>query len=208
MTAHSHTVAIVDDDEAVRTALARLLALHGFEIRTFDSPDTFLAAVPPFAPHCAVLDLKMPAIGGLELQAEMARRRLAIPVIFLTGHGDVPASVRAMKQGATDFLEKPVRPDALLQAIRGAIALDTTRRLARLRTEHARSRLAVLSAREKEIFELIVKGKLSKEVGWELGITERTVKFHRGRIAEKLGGASVADLVRLAEQATADEETN
>jgi FixJ family two-component response regulator len=148
-----------------------------------------------------VIDLKMPGLGGLELQAEMARRGIAVPVVFLTGHGDVPASVRAMKQGAADFLEKPVRPERLTEAIRSAIAIDAARRLVRVRSEQARARLAVLTSREREIFDLLVRGHLSKEIGWQLGITERTVKFHRGRIVEKLDGASLAELVRLAEQA-------
>ena len=194
-------VFVVDDDPAVLKGICRLLRSAGLEALPFSSPQEFLARVDLETEGCAVLDLAMPGLDGLTLQRELSRRGSGIPVVFLTGHGDVPTSVQALKNGAADFLTKPVEDAVLLQAVRAALDADRTWRAARRDLAEIRRRLETLTPREREVLEGVVSGRLNKQVGSELGITEKTVKVHRGRVMEKMGASSLADLVRLAERA-------
>ncbi len=200
-TAESIRVAVVDDDDASRTSLVRLLRLEHYDAQGFDAPTDFLATVGarPFA--CAILDLRMPGMTGLELQRALAERAPAMPVLFLSAFGTIPESVRAMKEGAVDFLEKPVRPDAILDAVQRAVATVQVRAASDARREAARSRLADLSPREREVLHAVVRGRLNKQIAADLGITVRTVKFHRARMMEKTGAESVPELVRLLDDA-------
>ncbi len=191
---------IVDDDESMRAALQRLLTEGGFETRVYGSTGEFLLEPLPDQPACLLLDVRMPGPSGLELQAALRRRNVMVPVIFLTGYADVGSSVRAMKAGAVDFLEKPVEPAVLFAAIRSALAQDESRRAAGEAAERQRRRLDVLNAQQREVFEGIVAGKLNKQIAHELGISERTVKTRRAEVMAKLDADSVAELVRQAEQ--------
>ena len=192
-------VFLVDDDDDLRRATQRLLAASGFEVQEFRSAEEFLAAFDPKQPGCLLLDMRMPGQSGLELQRTLAERGAAPPIVFLTGRADVPTSVYAMKQGAIDFLEKPVREDERVLALERALALDA--RLRQERGERARieRRYDRLTPREREVFTEIVAGRLNKQAAYALGIAERTVKLHRSRVLEKMGAGSVADLVRMAE---------
>jgi len=194
------TVFVVDDDDALRRATTRLLASHGFTVKAFASAEEFVAAFDPEASGCLLLDLRMPGQSGLELQRTLGERGATLPIVFLTGHADVPASVHAMKHGAIDFLEKPVNEVQLVDALGRAIARDTEMRA--LRTERARlqRRYDALTPREREVFDEVVAGQLNKQAAYALGIAERTVKLHRARLLEKMGAASLADLVRMAER--------
>lgn len=185
---------IVDDDEGMRTAIARLLRAEGYEVRIYSSAGDFLLAPPPPAPGCVVLDLQMPGPSGLDLHEALQRHPLPLPVVFLTGHGDVASGVRAMKSGAVDFLTKPVQPADLLKAV--AAALDRNRS-ARVQQD-AQACHARLTARERSVFEHVVAGKPNKVIARALGITERTVKMHRAQVMAKMRAASVAVLVRTA----------
>jgi FixJ family two-component response regulator len=193
-------VHVVDDDDSVRVAVARLLDAAGYEVRAYSSAGEFLIAGPGDAPGCIVLDVRMPGPSGLELQDALAKQERRLPVIFLSGHGDVPMSVRAMKAGAVDFLTKPVERDALLDAVSAALARDAQHRTARQRVDGVRARYETMTAREREVFAGVVAGKLNKRIATELGTAERTVKAHRSRVMVKMGVTSVAELVRLAEQ--------
>jgi FixJ family two-component response regulator len=177
-----------------------LLQAAGYEVRGYASAGEFLLAGPGDTPGCVVLDVRMPGPSGLDLQAALAGQADALPLIFLTGHGDIPMSVQAMKAGAVDFLTKPVQRDALLTAVRNALARDAESRVARGRASALHSRYESLTARERVVFSLVVAGKLNKHVASELGISERTVKAHRAQVMEKMGVTSLAELVRLAEQ--------
>jgi FixJ family two-component response regulator len=181
---------IVDDDEDVRTAVARLLRTNGYEVRTYASAGDFLLAPPAAAPGCVILDLQMPGPGGLELQ-----QAVSLPVVFLTGRGDVASSVRAMKAGAVDFLTKPVEPADLLKAVAAALDRDRSSHAQR----EAKARHASLTARERSVFEHVVAGKANKEIARALGITERTVKMHRAQVMAKMQAGSVAELVHMGE---------
>jgi FixJ family two-component response regulator len=181
---------VVDDDEEMRTGLTRLLRAEGYEVRTYASAGDFLLKPPAPGPGCVVLDLQMPGPSGLELQ-----QAVSLPVVFLTGRGDVTSSVRAMKAGAVDFLTKPVEPADLVKAVQTALERDHSRRLQR----EAQARYASLTARERSVFEHVVAGKANKEIARELGITERTVKMHRAQVMAKMQAGSVAELVRTAE---------
>lgn len=194
------TVFVVDDDDALRRATTRLLVSHGFTVKAFASAEEFVAAFDPEASGCLLLDLRMPGQSGLELQRTLGERGATLPIVFLTGHADVPASVHAMKHGAIDFLEKPVNEVQLVDALGRAIARDTEMRA--LRTERARlqRRYDALTPREREVFDEVVAGQLNKQAAYALGIAERTVKLHRARLLEKMGAASLADLVRMAER--------
>lgn len=194
------TVFVVDDDDALRRATSRLLVSHGFTVKAFASAEEFVAAFDPEASGCLLLDLRMPGQSGLELQRTLGERGATLPIVFLTGHADVPASVHAMKHGAIDFLEKPVNEVQLVDALGRAIARDTEMRA--LRTERARlqRRYDALTPREREVFDEVVAGQLNKQAAYALGIAERTVKLHRARLLEKMGAASLADLVRMAER--------
>ncbi|HEY1251452.1 MAG TPA: response regulator [Thermoanaerobaculia bacterium] len=194
-------VFIVDDEAPVRRGLTRLLRAAGLEATAFESPEAFLHELPADATGCVILDLSMPRLDGLALQRELASRGCSLPIVFLTGRADVPQSVQAMKGGAADFLTKPVDDEVLLSAIRQALDADRSGREARSETDAVRHRLAALTTREREVLAGVVDGKLNKQIGGELGITEKTVKVHRGRVMEKMAAGSVAELVHLAARA-------
>ena len=200
MTPHP-TVFIVNDDAAVLKSLARLLRSARLDVLAFGSPQEFLERHDPRAPGCLVLDLAMPGLNGLELQAALMAKGSTIPIIFLTGHGDIPTSVQAMKRGALDFLTKPVKDDDLLQSVKAAIEKDRTARQARAELDDIQARLATLTQREREVLIHVVSGQLNKETAAELGIVEKTIKVHRARVMEKMKVDSVVELVRLTERA-------
>jgi FixJ family two-component response regulator len=189
---------IVDDDEAVRTGLARLFRAHGYAIREYRSAGEFLLDVPGDHAGCIVLDLGMPGPSGLDLQQALARLRPTLPIVFLTGRGDVASSVRAMKAGAVDFLTKPIDPEVLVEAVRVALAGDAATRRERDARRAVAMRFATLTPRERQVFAGIVRGSLNKVVAHDLGIAERTVKMHRAQVMDKMQAASVAELVRMA----------
>lgn len=192
---------VVDDDESLRTALLRLLGAAGFEARGYASTGDFLLQPPPDRPGCVVLDLRLPGgPSGLDLQAALKGKGITLPVLFLTGHADVPTSVRAMKAGAVDFLEKPIERQALFDALQRALAQDQRQRAARDQADSLRARFARLAPREREVFELIVAGKMNKQIADELGIAERTVKAERAQVMEKLGANTAVELGGLAER--------
>ena len=197
----SPTVFIVDDDAAVLKSLARLLRSARLNVLAFGSPQEFLERYDPRAPGCLVLDLAMPGLNGLELQAALTVKGSAIPIIFLTGHGNIPTSVQAMKRGALDFLTKPVNDDDLLKAVQAAIEKDRLARIARAELEDIQARLDSLTPREREVLTHVVSGQLNKQTAADLGTVEKTIKVHRGRVMEKMKVHSVAELVHLAERA-------
>jgi FixJ family two-component response regulator len=193
-------VFVVDDDASVRRSVARLLKAHGYQPQVFASAQDFLQHEGDHGPGCLVLDLQLPGLSGLDLQAELAAADRAIPIVFISGHGDIPSSVRAMKAGAVDFLAKPFRAEVLLEAVRAALARDIRERHSREAVDAVAARLETLTARERQVLALVVTGKLNKQIAHELGTTEKTVKVHRSRAMHKLGASSVAELVRLAEK--------
>ena len=195
------TVYVVDDDPSVRAGLSRLLQSMGLTVKTFASAREFLEQAVSEEPGCLIVDLRMPAMNGLELQEQLMTRNLNLPVIFLTGYGTVPASVRAMKRGAVDFLEKPVDDQVLLDAIYQALEKDRGNRHNQAEVKSIQDRLKSLTPREYEVFTLITTGLLNKQVAYELGTAEKTIKVHRARIMEKMRCESLAQLVRLAEKA-------
>jgi FixJ family two-component response regulator len=195
------TVYVVDDDPSVRAGLSRLLQSVGLTVKTFTSAREFLDQVVAGEPGCVIADLRMPAMSGLELQEQLMTRNLNLPVIFLTGYGTVPASVRAMKRGAADFLEKPVDDQVLLDAIFQALEKDRKNSRNQAEVKFIQDRLKSLTPREYEVFTLITAGLLNKQVAFELGTAEKTIKVHRARIMEKMHCESLAQLVRLAEKA-------
>jgi FixJ family two-component response regulator len=190
-------VRVVDDDAAVLKALERVLRSAGFAVSTFPSPREFLEGHDGEAPGCVLLDLSMPGIDGLELQAALARAGDPCPVVFISGHGDVPASVRAMKAGAVDFLTKPFDKAQLLGAVRAAIEKDRAARKAREERSSIGARVAALTPREREVMAHVVAGNLNKQIAADLGIAEKTVKVHRARVMQKMGVGSLAALVWL-----------
>lgn len=193
-------VFVVDDDAPVRRALSRLLRSATHEVEVFASAEGFLEGVAPDpGPACLVVDLNMPGLTGLDLQDEMHRRGLDLPIVFISGHADVSSSVRAMKGGALDFIEKPFSDDQLLDVIAHALERDSRNREARQERALLESRYARLTPREREVFELVVTGLGNKQVGWELGATEKTIKVHRARVMEKMEAGSLAELVRMAD---------
>jgi len=194
------TVFVVDDDAAIRKAVSRLLRSAGIAVAVFESPTEFLAQLDPATPGCLVLDLAMPGFDGLRLQTTLRETGSTLPIIFLTGQGDVSKSVQAMKHGAFDFLTKPVNAKNLLQAIRAAIERDAVARRKQGALSEIRARLDTLTPRERELLEHVVAGKLNKQIACDLGITEATVKMHRARVMAKMKVQSVAELARLAEQ--------
>jgi len=196
------TVFVVDDDPSIRESLGLLLSSAGYGVKTFSSAKEFLKSERSTSgPACLVLDVKMPGISGLDLQAELASRNYAIPVIFITGHGDIPMSVQAMKKGAVDFLSKPFNDDQLLDSVKAAILKDEQIRSSLDEEKNIMKRLESLTPREHEILTYLITGMLYKQIASELKISERTVKAHRKQVFEKVGVASIADLVRLTEKA-------
>ena len=193
---------IVDDDASVRAAIARLLRTSGFAVGTFRSAAVFLATrEEDDAPGCVLADVQMPGMNGLELQSALARSRYPLPIVFLTGHGDIPSSVRAMREGAEDFLEKRAPKEQLLGAVRQALARDAQEREERARQREVRARFDGLTKRELEVLSHVVLGKLNKQIAGDLAIHERTVKLHRTAITTKLRVQSVAELTRLTDEA-------
>lgn len=191
------TVFIVDDDAAIRFAMAALMDSVNLQHEIFDSADDFLEKVTEQRPGCLVLDIRMPGLGGLELQEELIKRGNTLPIIFITGHGDVPMAVDAMQKGAVDFIQKPFRDQDLLDRIREAIATDEQRREEQQAHSEIQTRLAKLTKREREVFELVVTGKPNKVIAYELGVSQRTVEIHRARVMEKMEARSLADLVKM-----------
>jgi FixJ family two-component response regulator len=192
---------VVDDDASTLRALSRLLAVTGHVVQTFASATDFLARHLPTDRGCVVADLRMPGPSGLDLQSALARSRNPLPVIFLTGHGDIPTSVHAMKDGAEDFLTKPVRKDDLLAAVKRALARDAEAFERRARQGELQRRFELLTPREREVLTHVIAGKLNKEIAAGLGAAERTIKAHRASIMEKLQAQSPAELGRLAQEA-------
>jgi FixJ family two-component response regulator len=192
------TVFIVDDDPSFRDSLQFLLGSAGLEVRVFSSARDCLDAADPEAPGCLLLDVRMPGMSGLDLQNELANAEISLPTIFITGHGTVPMSVRAMKAGAVDFLQKPFDEQDLLNAVHQAIKQDRRARLERDELRMVQKRINSLTSREYEVFTLLVAGMLNKQVAYRLGTTERTIKAHRSRIMEKMEAESLTDLVRHA----------
>jgi FixJ family two-component response regulator len=184
----------------VLRALTRLFSAAGLEARAFPSPAAFLQAHDPAIPGCLVLDLALPGLDGLELQQALTVSDCARPIVFITGQGDIPASVRAMKGGAVDFLTKPVDDEALLAAVRNALEIDHRAREAQVQVDALRQRLATLTPREREVLGHVVAGRLNKQIAADLGTVEKTIKVHRARIMEKMAVRSLADLVRIAER--------
>jgi FixJ family two-component response regulator len=200
MSAQDSMVFVVDDDPLVRESLEDLLNSAGFAVRTFGSASDFIRSERPDVPACLILDVELPDRCGLDLQTELAKSGIAMPIVFLTGHGDIPMSVRAMKAGAVEFLTKPFRKEPLFDAVREALDRDGEARRQRSDTQELRNRLATLTPREHQVLALVVTGLLNKQIAGELGTTDLTVKAHRGRVMRKMGAGSLADLVRMAEK--------
>jgi RNA polymerase sigma factor (sigma-70 family) len=191
------TVLVVDDDSSVRQSVARLVRSHGYTTRTFCSSSQFLKQPLPIGPSCLVLDVFMDGENGLDLQEKLGGNQRQIPIVFLSGRGDVPMTAKAMKRGATDFLEKPFRPTDLIDAIQRAVERDRKDSAARASRDELVQRLSILTDRERDVMKLVVTGMLNKQVAAELKISEKTVKVHRGRVMEKMQVESLAELVRL-----------
>ena len=200
MSGMKHTVFIVDDDPSVLKALARLMRSAGLNATTFASPQEFLDNHDQNAPGCLVLDVAMPHINGMELHQMLVAQGCDLPVIFLTGYGDIPMSVRAIKQGAVNFLTKPVRGKDLISAIHDAIEQNRVARQARAKLNELRQRLAMLTLREREVLSHMVSGKRNRQIAAELGTAEQTIKLHRASLMKKMKAESLADLMKLAER--------
>jgi FixJ family two-component response regulator len=201
MSKESPVVFIVDDDPAIRSLISKLIQSVGLRAQAFASSQEFLSQPPPSDPACLVLDVRMPGLSGLDLQERLAQLGLDIPIIFITGFGNVPQSVRAMKAGAVDFLQKPFENQTLLDAVDRALERDRTARLAHGEINEIEARLATLTPREYEVFILVATGLANKQVADELGLSEKTVKIHRGHVMQKMEARTFADLVRMAEKA-------
>jgi len=201
------TIHLVDDDAGLRKAISRLLRAEGYEVKAFASAADFLAACHAQEIECLLLDVSMPDLDGLELQRRLVRSGAAVPIVFLTGHGDIPMSVRAVKAGAVDFLTKPVDDDELLRAVGLALAQSAADKNEREENARTAARFSRLTPREREVLEGVVAGKPNKIIASELGTCEQTVKVHRGRVMEKMGAESLADLVRAADRIDAVKRT-
>ena len=197
MTESDPTVFIVDDDDEVRDSLEDLIDSVGYQTEKFASAAEFLAAFDPAKPGCLVLDIRMPGMSGLELQERLNEHGSALPIIFITGHGDVPMAVEAMRRGAADFIQKPFRDQDLLDRIREALKTDKERREQQEQHHKVADRVGKLTNREREVFDLVVTGKPNKVIAYELGVSQRTVEIHRARVMEKMQARSLADLVKM-----------
>ena len=192
-------VFIIDDDASMRRALTNLFQSVGLEVEAFGSAPEMLQSKVPDVASCLVLDIRLPGLSGLDLQTELAGANIHIPIIFITGHGDIPMTVRAMKSGAVDFLTKPFRDQDLLDAVVKAIERDRNRREAEKTVANLQSMFETLTSREREVLELVASGLMNKQIAAELGLAEITVKIHRGHLMKKMGARSLADLIRMAE---------
>jgi FixJ family two-component response regulator len=197
--AASPIVFVIDDDASVRTSLKELLESVGLRVELFDSADAFLTSRPPEVASCLVLDVRLPGRSGLEFQTDLTTAGISLPIIFITGHGDIPMSVRAMKSGAVEFLTKPFRDQDLLEAVRAAIERDRARREGENAIAALRTRFALLTAREKEVIAYVSAGFVNKRIAAEMDISEVTVKVHRRNIMQKMSARSLAELVRMAD---------
>ena len=197
MTDYNPSVFLVDDDEAVRDSMVLLMKSVGMTTETFPSAQEFLDAYDPDRPGCLLLDIRMPGMSGMELQEKLIERQANLPIIFITGHGDIPMAVEAMQRGAVDFIPKPFRDQDLLDRINQALEEDRKNRSALLEQDAVAKRLGQLTPRERQILELVVQGKANKVIAGELGVSQRTVEIHRARVMEKMGAKSLAHLVRM-----------
>jgi FixJ family two-component response regulator len=204
MTAAEAVVFVVDDDVGTRESLKNLIRSVGLRAETFASAQDFLCSTRPDAPSCLVLDVRLPGLSGLDLQKRMAEVEVAIPIVFISGHGDIPMSVQAMKAGAVEFLTKPFREQELLDAIQQALERDRNAREQRAETAELRGRYRLLTPREREVMALVVTGLLNKQVAGELGTSEASVKVHRQHVMEKMRAGSLAALVRMADRVGVD----
>lgn len=191
-------VFVIDDDPSVREALSSLFRSVGLKVELFTSAAEFLSKTPTMAPSCLVLDVRLPGVSGLDFQAELAKANMHIPIIFITGHGDIPMTVKAMKAGAVEFLTKPFRDQDMLDAVQLAFAKDRARRESDKTTSDLRASFEALTAREQEVMALVTTGLMNKQIAAEIGVSEITVKFHRGNVMRKMGARSLADLVKMA----------
>jgi len=193
-------VFVIDDDASVRKSLKLLISTIGLRVEAFGAPDDFLRRQPPDSPSCLILDVRLPGLNGLDFQRELTSRKIHVPIIFITGYGDIPMSVRAMKDGAVEFLTKPFRDQDLLDAVHSAIERDRATRGHEQKVKEIRDRFETLSSREREVAYLVVEGLLNKQIAEQLGTAENTVKVHRSRAMTKMHANSVADLVKMVQK--------